>query len=159
MAHATVKSKLLNEFARKEVTAGSLEGRIRELEDLRMEANRNSAELRRIASYLGYKWTPPKPTTIHAAKEVRRMIGEGANDEYIALYLDIYLLQGKGRGRPKATYDAEGYALQALELHDTDPNMWNWQTSCSIAKFTPGTHRNRHARAKSRRPPSASERS
>jgi hypothetical protein len=54
------------------------------------------------------------------------MIGEGASDEYIALYLEIYLLQGKGRGRPKATYDAEGYALQALELHDTNPKVWNW---------------------------------
>jgi hypothetical protein len=134
MAHAAVKSRLLNALIQQSSSAGhlaervsELPERISELEGQVREGNRHSDHLRRIASYLGFDWKPTPPTPLHAAKQVRGMVQRGWGDEQIALYLDIYLLRSKGRrGRPRATYDAESFALRALELHDSDPKAWTW---------------------------------
>lgn len=126
MAHAFVKSKLLREIAERQATANAIAGPKQELEEILKEGNRHSVDLRRIASYLGHEWLPPKPTTFHAAKQIRAMIENGDTDEKIALYLNIYLLQRKKRGRPSATYRNSEFALRALELHDSDPDKWTW---------------------------------
>lgn len=126
VAHAFVKKELLERLTQRQPTAHTAAERVRELEEKIKEGNGHFVDLRRIASYLGHDWTPAKPTTTHAAKQIRVMIESGDPDEQIALYLEIYLLRKKSRGRPSATYDTDGLALQALELHDSDPIKWNW---------------------------------
>ena len=89
MAHATLKSKLLRELTERPATAkaNTIAGRIRELEEIQKNGNQLSLDLRRIASYLGHEWVPPKATTLHGAKQIRTMIERSDSDEKIALCL------------------------------------------------------------------------
>jgi hypothetical protein len=98
--------------------------------------NQHVVRYRQIASYLGHELPPahqlnggyePKSlSAISVARMIRVFFDNGESDETIASLLESWQQHTPKPGRPTGAATADGLALVALELHESDPKKWSW---------------------------------